>query len=149
MSAAASSLNLVQLIHTLEAQKAEHAAAAAAVAGTLEQIGGLLGSLLGGQRAAIAAPTTKSKPAAKLAAAKPAGKPGRRGRRTKFAKTGEETVLAFIEKEGNPSTSEIQAHWKSEGRSGASDNSISTLMKKKKLKREENKTGRGSRYTIA
>ena len=149
MPAVTSSSNLVELIQKLETQQRQHAESATAITETLEHIGGLLGSLIGGQRpsAPVAAPRA-------IAAAAPAPrgpKPGARSKRTRnrFSTTGDESVLAFVRKHGKPTTAEVQAHWTSEGRGASADNSLSKLYKEKKVKRETNKQGRGSRYTIA
>ena len=157
MPAVTSSSNLVELIQKLETQQREHAESAAAITETLEHIGGLLGSLIGGQRASAPVAAPKAVAAAK-AAPKPAAapapkgpKPGTRSKRTRnrFSTTGDESVLAFIRKHGKPTTAEVQEHWSSEGRGASADNSLSKLFKEKKIKREANKQGRGSRYTVA
>jgi len=155
MPAVTSSSNLIELIQKLESQQRQHAESAEAINMTLEHIGGLLGSLIGGQRAAapVAAPraafAAKSAymPAAAAApkARKPVGRP--RGSRSRFSTTGDESVLAFIRKHGKPTTAEVQEHWSTEGRGASADNSLSKLFKEKKIKREANKQGRGSRYT--
>ncbi len=163
MAAVESSSNLVELIHKLEMQKAQHAEMAAAVTTTLGQISGLLGALIGGQQrpavshtapkaAPKAAPRAAIAPKAFKAPSMPATKASSTpavANRNKFALTGDESVLAFIKRRGNPSTSEVQAHWSSEGRGSSADNSLSKLHRDKKIKREANKQGRGSRYTVA
>ena len=156
MAAVASSSNLVELIQLLESQRSQHAEIAAQVADTLEQVSSLLGALIGGQSRSMtmpAAPKSVSAPkVARASAAAPkatAPTGNKRGRRNKFATTGEESVLGFIRKHGNPATAEVQAHWSSEGRGASADNSLSKLYKDKKIKREANKMGRGSRYTVA
>jgi hypothetical protein len=155
MPAIASPSNLVDLIQTLETQKQQHAESAAAVANTLEQISHLLGSLLGDSRSSTPhvapkpAVAAKAPKAALVVAAKPPSAPAKAGKRQKFAVTAEQSVLAFVRRKGNPTTAEIQAHWESEGRRASADNSLSKLFREKKLKREPNKQGRGSRYTVA
>ena len=143
MSSVPSSANLSQLLLTLQADSARHAQATAAVTNTLQQISGLLAALLGGNTTAAPFPIAKrrGRPPKALAA------PVLRRKRQKFGTTGEESVLGFIQKHGNPSTSEVQAQWLSEGRKASADNAISTLFKKKMIRREKNKQGRGSRYT--
>ena len=152
MPTVASSSNLVELIQILEAQEKQHAQSGAAVASTLEQIRSLLGALVGGQRPvpapqparAAKAPTAD---AASVAKGPRAATKGRR--RQKFATTGEASVLEFIRRKGRPFTAEIKAHWQSERRGASADNSLSKLFKDKKVKRESNKQGRGSRYSLA
>ena len=76
-------------------------------------------------------------------------KPGRRRGRGSFPISGEESVLAFIKKHGNPSTSEVNEHWHGEGRGGKADNTLSKLVKVKQLKRVSADDARGSRYVLA
>src|SRR5687767_6373212 len=42
----------------------------------------------------------------------------RSGKRSRFALTGDQSVLNFIKKKGGASTQEVKAHWKAEGRGG-------------------------------
>ena len=64
--------------------------------------------------------------------------------------TANEFVLAFVQSKKNPTSQEINQHWKSSGRLGAADNSLSLLTKSKMLKRIPLGEGiRGSRYTAA
>lgn len=158
MPAVTSSSNLVELIQKLESQQRVHAENAAALGETLSHIGSLLGSLIGGQRVSAAAAAPKAAVVAKAPTQKPAKSPASKpakpataskGTQNRFAVTGDESVLGFIRKRGNPTTSEVQAHWTGEGRGASADNSLSKLFKEKKIKREPNKQGRGSRYTIA
>ncbi len=90
-----------------------------------------------------------NKAAANTASPKPRTGSKRRGTRNRFALSGSDSVIAFIKKEGNPSTSEINAHWTAEGRAGSANTSITQLMKAGKLKRVKNAKGTGSRYTLA
>jgi hypothetical protein len=157
MPGIASSSNLSELLQRLASEKARHEQSTAAVSGTLEEISGLLGSLLGGTSTSSSSvsaprPALRGRPrkaASTPAAAAPVKATRGRRKRAKFAMSGEETVLAFVRQNRNPSTSEIQAHWKSEGRGSSADNSLSKLVKDKKLKREPNKQGKGSRYVLA
>jgi hypothetical protein len=155
MAAVSSSSNLSELLEQLAEEKAQHEKGTAAIIETIEQISGLLGSLLGGRSTRPVAPSRPApishpKPQESIAvSAPPAAAKSGRGKRTKFAMNGEEAVLSFVRQHKNPSTSEIQAHWKSVGRASSADNSLSKLVKDKKLKREPNKTGRGSRYVLA
>jgi hypothetical protein len=154
MPAVESPSNLVELVQKLEVQKGEHAQITAAVTSTLEQISGLLGALLGGARPAVASAISTKAPQPKASvtkapAARLAASPAKAGKRQKFAISGDQSILNFVRRKGNPTTAEIQAHWKSEGRGASADNSLSKLFREKKLKREPNKQGRGSRYTLA
>lgn len=171
MLARASSLNLVQLIEalheqeqqyqeasdaiskTLQEQAEQQRAAGSEIARTLGQISGMLSSLLGGVVAApaVSAPPVRRGPGRPPASASAAGAaaPKRRGRRSRFGTTGNESVLAFVKEHGNPTSAEMTAHWNSEGRGGKVENTLGPLVRAKKLKRSPNPNGRGSRYTIA
>jgi hypothetical protein len=76
----------------------------------------------------------------------PPTKKRRRGRGS-FAVTADELVLAFVQAKRSPTTREINAHWKSEGRGHTADNTLVKLVKTKQLKRIPQK-GRESRYEI-
>src|SRR5205807_334006 len=79
------------------------------------------------------------------------GKTRRRRRRRKFATSGNDSILGFVRDAGKKgaTTSEIVKHWKSQGRSGDGYTALGLLVKEKKLKRENVKGERGSRYTAA
>jgi len=61
-------------------------------------------------------------------------RPHARHRRT-FAVSGDELVLAFVKAKKNPTTKQINQHWKSRGRAYTADNTLTKLVKEKKLKR--------------
>jgi hypothetical protein len=77
----------------------------------------------------------------------PAPKAGRRQHR-KYQTTAEQSILAFVKAQGNPSTADINKHWQSESRGGKADNTLTRLFTDKKLTRTKIKGERGSRYTI-
>jgi hypothetical protein len=77
-----------------------------------------------------------------------AGLTGRR-RRGRFAKTALESVLDFIREKGDPSTAEINAHWRAEGRKGSVNVTLLKLLKQRMVHRKEDSSVRGSRYVIA
>lgn len=79
------------------------------------------------------------------AVAKP--KRGRR-RRGKFAVSGDESVLTFIKSHKNATTQDVNKHWKNEGRGNTADNTLTKLVKEKKLKRTPLQGKRGSSYTV-
>ena len=72
-----------------------------------------------------------------------------RKQRGRFSQTGEQSVLAFVKKHENPTTQDINAHWKREKRGGKADNTLTKLVKGKQLKRAKVKGGRGSAYSVA
>jgi hypothetical protein len=89
------------------------------------------------------------KPAAITAAVGEKTRSGRRRRRRSFETNAEDMVLAFVKSHKNPTTQEINRHWKEAGRGHTADNTLSKLIREKKLKREALKEGRGSRYLLA
>ena len=142
MAAHKSSTALAERIQQLLSERAHHADAVVRIDETLERVGAALGTSLGKRRG--------RKPATFSAAAGVTTKPSkRRRRRRSFDTNAEEMVLAFVKTHRNPTTQEINRHWKSEGRGHTADNTLSKLTKEKKLKREPLKEGRGSRYTLA
>ena len=63
--------------------------------------------------------------------------------------SGDELVLAFVKAKKSPTTKEINQHWKSRGRAYTADNTLTKLVKEKKLKRTPIVRGRGSQYSVA
>lgn len=68
--------------------------------------------------------------------------------RGKFARTGEQSLLDFIEMQRHPSTAEINAHWKHEGRRGTANVTLLTLIRRGLIERVSDPTVRGSRYRL-
>lgn len=121
----------------------QHADALAQVEATLDQIGAALGPAKRGRKPGRP-PATAS-----LAGAIPAA-PKKRGRRRSFETTAEEFVLAFVKANKNPTMSDINAAWKNEGRGHTADNSLTKLVKEKRLKRTPLGKGiRGSTFKVA
>jgi hypothetical protein len=69
--------------------------------------------------------------------------------RGKFGQTGEQSILQFIRLHGNPSTSEINEHWRAEGRRGFANVVLHKLIKQGRLYRTPDPHTRGSRYAVA
>ena len=130
--------SIADRIQQLMAQREQHAAALAAIDQTLEQIGQALGN-----------PARKASAVTPAAPAAPAAKPAK-GRRTRgsYATTADESILALVKQNGNPTTQEIKKQWASEGRRGTADNVLSHLVKDRKLKRLKLIGQRGSRYAL-
>lgn len=100
--------------------------------------------------AVIATPAKRlGRPPAAASAKKPGPKPKSGGKRGSFAISGDESVLEFVKKAGQPNSAEINAHWTKEGRKGKADNSITKLVKTGKLTRVSVEGERGGRYKIA
>ena len=81
---------------------------------------------------------------------KPAATRGGKGSRQSFPKSGLQSIIDFVASKGakGATTSEINQHWITEGRRGSAYVTIGQLTKKKKLKRQNLKGERGSRYTV-
>lgn len=142
MSEKASSSDLTTRIQELLNRRQEHADAIAGIDQTLAQIGKLLGSPA---PQAKAAGKPKPTPAAALKPAAPKPQPKPRS----FAVTAPQSLLSFVAARGNPTTQEIQLHWKGEGRTGQLSPILGKLVMSGKLKRTAIPGQRGSRYSLA
>jgi hypothetical protein len=69
--------------------------------------------------------------------------------RGRFNRTGIDSVLDFIRHHTNPTTSEINAHWRNEGRKGTVNVTLLKLLKDGLILREGDPGIRGSRYRLA
>ena len=138
MAKTISPMQLAERIQQLVNERQKHADAIALIDETLS---GVAASLTG------AAPIS-SRAASAANPAAPATKRKRGGRLRKFATSAEESVLAFIRQNRNPTTQEIKKHYYSEGRGGTADNVLSKLFREKKVRREPLKDQRGSRYLL-
>jgi hypothetical protein len=72
-----------------------------------------------------------------------------RRRRGRFNQTAIQSVLAFIGERGNPSTAEINGHWRVEGRKGTVNVTLLKLLNEGRIRRVQDDAIRGSRYTLA
>ena len=136
---AANSQSLTDRVQQLINQRQQHAEAIAAIDDTLQQINGLLS----GEKPAKA--PVSAKPAAAPA---PAAAQKRRSARRQFATTGEQSILSLVKAKRNPTTKEINAHWKQEGRGSTADSLLGTLVKQGKLKRKPLGGKLGSQYVL-
>jgi hypothetical protein len=134
---------LANRVQQLLDERQEHEDAVQRINQTLESIQSLLGTpevyLKRGRRPA---PTP-------IVGAAPAQTPSKRGRRGEFAITGEESILAFVHEREKPTTKDINAHWKEEGRGGSADSLLGKLVKDKRLTRNPLGGKLGSEYTLA
>jgi hypothetical protein len=71
-----------------------------------------------------------------------------RPRNGRFSQTAVQSVLDFIRRTGTPSTSELSAHWRSEGRKGTVYVTILQLLKAGQIRRVADASVRGSRYAL-
>ena len=146
----------VRIQHLLE-QREQHAQAITSIDATLARVGAALGGspshTAPAKKAAVPAKVAPVKVAPAKVAAKPTpAKPAPAAAKPKpgkFAMSGEASILAFIKSKGSPVGRDIEAKWKSEGRKGRAINTVSKLVREKKLKRTPLKGERGSRYSIA
>ena len=131
--------DLAGKIQQLQVDRQRHVEAMAAIDRVLDQIGAAL--------------EVATKPTAR-AATQDDGvvrrevppEPRRRGR---FDKTGIDSVLEFVRERGNPTTSDINAHWHAEGRKGTANVTILKLLHDGSIRREQDSAIRGSRYLLA
>ena len=72
----------------------------------------------------------------------------KKGRRS-FSKTAEQLILDLLKGGKVMTTAEINSRWKQAKRGKTADNTLSKLVSDKKLKRENIKGERGSKYTLA
>lgn len=140
---------LIEMINDLQTQRQEHVDAIA----TIDEVFTTCGIQPQERRRPGRPPGRKAgKPVAAAAAVKDiAGRKGQRRTRRKFAVSGLDSVMGFVKSTGKKgaTTTEIVAHWKSEGRSGNGYTTLTQLVKEKKLTKEKLKGAKGSRYKAA
>ena len=129
---------LAEKIRQLQEDRGRHARAIAEIDEVLARIQNALSALGGAGAAGIDA----------ALAAGGGGEQRARRRYQKLPQTGEESVLAFVREHGNPSTADINDHWRGEGRPGVANPTVARLLKRGALRRENDPTVRGSRYRI-
>jgi len=110
-----------------------------------------VGAALGGKPVTVAAGEANSSTRSSPAPGQHGAANGKERRKVgKFSTTGDESVLGFVKERKNPTSQEIEGHWKGEGRGGPAANTLTKLVKAKKLKRTPLGKGiRGSRYSLA
>ena len=137
MATATTTRELERLVQQLKSERQAYVDAIAQIDATFEQFG-----IAATPRKRRGRPPGSGKGAAK----KTTTKKGRR-KRGRFSQSGDDSVLAFVKGKGSATTKDINDHWSKEGRGGRADNTITRLFKAKKLKRQNIKGARGSRYT--
>jgi hypothetical protein len=130
---------LAEKIRLLQEDRARHAQAIAEIDLVLDRVRRALAALRGEPVDAPHAPPLGMDGGAE-------SRPRRRYQ--KLAQTGEESVLNFVRDKGNPTTAEINDHWKSEGRPGVANPTVARLLKRGLLLRENDPAVRGSRYRV-
>jgi len=141
---------LPQYLEQLLNQRKHHVNAIASIDSTLERVTAALGGATA-KPVVVASMKKRGRPF-KIAPAviKAPVPPKAAAKSAKAGMTANEFVLAFVASKKNPTTQEINKHWKVSGRKGMADNNLSLLTKAKKLKRMPLGGGlRGSRYAVA
>lgn len=126
--------NLAEMIQQLEADRRRHAEAIDAIDQVLAQVSKVVGV------------ARLDSPDVAQGLARTANIDVRR--RGKFEHTGEQSVLQFIGMRGSPTTAEINAHWRAEGRRGVANVILLKLLKQGLIRRQMDPKIRGSRYLI-
>ena len=137
MAIATTTRELERLVQQLKSDRQAHVDAIAQIDATFEQFG-------------IAATPRKRRgrpPGSGKGTAKKTTTKKRRRKRGRFSQSGDESVVNFVKGKGTATSKEINQHWTKQGRAGRADNAITKLIKEKKLKRQNIKGARGSRYT--
>ena len=133
---------IAEEIRRLERDRQAHADAMAEIDRVLARIEGTLRERK--QAAGFASPLSSSLEAR----GSDAGSTDGRRRRGRFAKTALDSILEFIREKGDPSTAEINAHWRAEGRKGTVNVTLLKLLKQGIIYRKEDPSVRGSRYVV-
>jgi hypothetical protein len=128
---------IAELVQRLESVRQRHIEAIGAIDETLKRVRDALH-----QVNKHVADTTGDLVDATAAAALPRPRNGR------FSQTAIQSVLDFIRRTGTPSTSELSAHWRSEGRKGTVYVTILQLLKAGQIRRLPDSSVRGSRYAL-
>jgi hypothetical protein len=132
---------LPTLIQKLLEERQHHTDALARIDEVLASIG----AVLGGTTVAMANGKALDAPSSKA----PAGPTTKRRKGSRFAVSGEASIFSFVSENKNPTTQEIKKHWAGEGRASSADNTLSIMVKHKKLKRTPLGKGiRGSQYSL-
>jgi hypothetical protein len=138
--------DLAGKIEQLQIDRRHHLDAMAAIDRALSQIEHALRGAPQPDRAGTSpAPSDPSRPQATPVLREIPPAPGFR-RRGRFEVTGMDSVFAFIRRQVDPSTAEINAHWRNEGRKGTANVTILKLLKDGLIRREHDPSIRGSRY---
>ena len=142
MATTIATTDLPRTIQRLLEQRSQHAAAIVQIEQTLAKV---TAAIVG-----AAPPTAIARPTVTPVAIALAGKSNKR-KRTKYAVSTNDVILAFVKARKNPTTSEIMKYVLSQGRSvNAVSSALTILFKAKKLKRTPLGKGiLGSRYSLA
>lgn len=123
---------LARLVQSLWKERQEHLDAVAAIDEAFASLG-----------ISPKLPSKRARPASVKATRKPAPK---RRRKAKDGMTGEQFLLTLLAK-SKLSTADVNKKWKASGRKNVANILLGQLVKKGKVKRTDNKGGRGSVYS--
>jgi len=137
--------DLAEQIKRLQVDRQRHAQAMAEIDDVLARINDALTAVRSIPSLGSAGPVPEGRPQI-LTEVFPHAAPRRRGR---FTQTAIQSVLAFIGERGNPSTAEINGHWRAEGRKGTVNVTLLKLLNEGRIRRVQDDSIRGSRYTLA
>jgi hypothetical protein len=136
-------IDLAEKIQQLQADRQRHAQAMATIDQVLAQIDQALRGVTPPPRPTAETPASSGSAILREVPPRPVRHRGR------FERTGVDSVLDFIRQQANPTTAEINAHWRAEGRKGTANVTLLKLLKDNRIRREEDPTIRGSRYRLA
>jgi hypothetical protein len=133
--------DLAEKIRTLQEDRLKHMKAIEEIDRVLDRVNNVLGTVetAGGGAAS-------SRAAASASAGREREPALPRHKRGRFAKVAEISVLDFIRGAGTPSTAEINAHWRREGRKGTANVTLFKLLREGRIRRIVDDSVRGSRY---
>jgi hypothetical protein len=135
-------IDLAEQIQQLQADRQRHLQAMATIDRVLAQIDHALRGVTPSASPSPEAPVSDNVIRLEV----PAHAVRHRGR---FERTGIDSVLDFIRRNANPTTAQINAHWRAEGRKGTANVTLLKLLKDQVIRREEDPSVRGSRYRLA
>lgn len=135
--------DLAEQIKRLQVDRQRHAQAMAEIDDVLARINDALNAVRSIPSLDTAGSAPEGRPQIEIF---PQAAPRRRGR---FTQTAIQSVLAFIGERGNPSTAEINGHWRAEGRKGTVNVTLLKLLNEGRIRRVQDDSIRGSRYTLA
>ena len=129
---------LTQLVAQLRAERQEHVDAIAEIDGTFQQLG-----ITATPRKRRGRPPGRSK----AGATKKLKTVVKRGKRGSYKQTAGQFILGLFAGGKTLTTAQIVGKWRQAKRGGKADNTLTTLVKAGKLKRENIEGARGSRYS--
>ncbi|HYE19995.1 MAG TPA: hypothetical protein VEA69_16210 [Tepidisphaeraceae bacterium] len=136
--------DLAEKIRSLQEDRLKHLKAIEEIDRVLDRVNNVLGTVE--TAGANGNPAPPARGAGDVDRAEPGAARHKRGR---FAKVAEASVLDFIRDNGTPSTAEINAHWRREGRKGTANVTLFKLLREGRIRRIADDSVRGSRYTAA